>query len=394
MRSNNFRVYKGVIYSFISFSFSICIAFYSYRFLWNHADKIFFSVWLALFEFSQFLLLLDIGFTHGFIKKMSQQNSKKIIDGLPSLRGTLSKVGFLGFLIVVVVGFISGHQENIGIIPIILLGLSVFLTLICYADTAGLRLNEKFKDIYLINTLGNIMYLFIIICIPFKDAIFAVALATFLRSLMYLLSQNFLLGSGFKISFKSENNSDYNVIYLNFSYFILFMLDALIMTFLKVSPVTIAAVVIFRKYYDTLRGAFDSAMSVLSIAFAKKNDQFRDILIFSLVIVGFFSAFICSEYIIYIWLGGFKYDFSISLAIAFSAMSLTLFRLESTKMFFQNYDGMIILVFSAILIKLVFLILLKFYSVTIAYLVQGLILMLFSFFMLIVHKKSKSVMES
>ena len=376
------KMINGLSYSNISFFFTIFIGFYSYRYLWENLSPSQFSGWIALFEFSQFLLLLDIGFTQGYIKKHAKTNVVDALQDLPNLRGTMFFMGAIASVFLLLIAVISNAYDSIGFFPVFLLSISVLLTLLCYADTAMLRLKEQFKGVYIINIVGNSAYLIILLFLPMSSAIYCIAIANLVRVLILFFLQNKLLNSGFSIRFKESVNPNGNVVILNASYFLLFMLDVIIMTAMKVPAPVIASVIILKKYYDTLRGLFDSNLSVLSVYFAKLEDSKRDILIFTFIFISFVLAFCFSGLIINVWLGENFGGYSLlSLSICFSSLALVFFRVDSSKSFFQGGTSMIKFGCLSVITKILFFVLLLSPNVSVSsvYALQGFVLLFFLF---------------
>jgi len=103
-----------------------------------------------------------------------------------------------------------------------------------------------------------------------------------------------------------------------------------------ISTTAIALVIILRKYYDALRGLWESMLNVAAIDFAHLSSQSRAWRLRAIVIASFCSALILSGHIIQIWLGPTEIRPSLNIAIATSTLMLTIFRLDGTRLFFQH----------------------------------------------------------
>lgn len=347
------QVIDGFLFSMVSFCFTILIGFYSYRYLWGNLNSELFSAWLSIFEFSQFLLLLDLGFTHTFIRKYGKGFTEDAVLELPFVRGALFIVGLIAFIVIFLVAYMSGLIKLVGVLPVISLGVSVLVTLLGYADTASLRLKERFRLIYTISIFSNFLYVVILLLFPITLAIYAISAAIFLRSIFLYCLQNFYLGLGVSIKFGGYQKANLDVVYLNLSYFCLFMFDAIIMTFLGVPSLVLGVVIIYKKYYDILRGLFDSILNVLSVVFAKYVDKKRDFYVLIIAIFIFFTAFICSGLFIELWIENFSFDYNFSMTICFAILVITVFRVESTKIFFHG-GGLLKVLLIILSIKLLF----------------------------------------
>lgn len=334
----NTKISVGMIYAAATFVLSVLIGFYVYRFLWNSVSKSIFTSWFTIFEFSQLLLLLDIGFTHSFIKKYINADKNTIFQALPELRGALLIAGVIGALVCLLIADFTSRSniENAPYICYVFLAGSIAVTLWGYTDAAVLRIQHKFELIYLINIFSNIIFFLFLFLNLFKDAVITLAIATLIRSIIQVILQ--LLAAGCVIALKAPkiSNGSFSVISLNLSYFLFFSLDALILTFLHISVVTIAFVLILRKYYDSPRGLCDSLMNVASVAFAKYEDKKRDLLLIIFIIVSFIGAFVIAGPFIRFWLHTAEFSFEYSVAIGISTMMLSIFRVHTLRLYFQG----------------------------------------------------------
>lgn len=366
------KIGLGVCLSISAFILSLVISYYSYSFLWRTADRELFAIWMVVFEFSQFLLLLDVGFTHSFIKKNVNADGVCLIEQLPQLRGALCLVGLLAAVVVTTGGFWTGGQK-IGSAPYFFLAISIGLTLISYADTAVLRIMQQFKWIYAINIFGNIVFFIFLSLGWIDDVIDRLAVATFLRSLISYACQSIIVGAGFSIAWPKNIKGSAEVVGLNASYFFLFMLDGFILATMGVPLVVVASVIVLRKYFDALRGLWDAALSVISIAFARANHKARDWAIRCLVVSSFFCAWLSSSAIIELWLGKRDVDDFLAMAVCVSVMALTLFRVETTRLYYQGGFGMALPIIFALIIKGVFSfsLYMNYFGVAVIYLLQA-----------------------
>lgn len=375
------KITAGILFSMISFFFTIFVGFYSYRYLWSNLNSELFGAWLSIFEFSQFLLLLDLGFTHSFIRRYSKGLIENAFLELPFLRGSLLFVGLIAIVIIFIVSYISGVIKLVGVLPVACLSGAVLMTLLGYADTALLRLQERFGVIYAVNIFSNFIYILILLLFPMGFAIYAISVAVVVRSFLLYFFQNFLLGFGFKVKLNKHEKGNLDVIYLNMAYFLLFMFDAIIMVFLAVPPLLLAVIIIYKKYYDILRALSDSVLNVLSVVFAKHANEKRDFYILMSVVLLFFVAFVMSKLFIDLWMKDFAFDYNASLSICLAILMITLFRIKSTKIYFQ--DGSLLNIFLMIFFtKIVFFysIFLSGLNVILAYYVQSFLLFFIVFY--------------
>lgn len=371
MKSN---IANGVLLSMAAFAISLLISFYTYSFLWRTADRELFGLWMAVFEFSQFLLLLDLGFTHSFIKNNINNGRESFLADLPRLRGSLLLMSLLAsFIIAASVIQMDGVNVGIGVAPYVFLVLSIALTLIGYADTAALRLMQQFKKIYAINIMSNLLFFAFLHSDYIDNVVNRLAVATFLRSLFSYTLQNIALGAGLKLSWPNQLSAGAAVVGLNASYFVYFMLDGFIMASMGVSLLVVASSIVLKKYFDALRGMWDSSLSVFSIAFAKVGDRRRDWYIRFILVASFLCAWLFSPVIIQIWLGDSSTDPWLTSGICVSVMFLSLYRVETTRLYFQGRLGLFLPIIIAVVIKVVFafLIFIRDFEIGSIYMIQG-----------------------
>jgi len=222
------KIHAGMVYSALSFLLSIAISFYIYKFLWSKIDRPLFVAWFAVFEISQFLLLLDLGFTHTFVRRYIKSPDVEIRQYLPDLRGTLILSGIVAAGLLLVLAAKIGSLTRLTVLPYSFLAASILLTLASYAETATLRIKLKFKELYLINIFSNLTFA-IYLCVGYpENALDRLALAILLRSALQLAAQNIVLRMGVAVRFRIISGGNFEVISLNSSYFLLFLFDVAI----------------------------------------------------------------------------------------------------------------------------------------------------------------------
>ncbi len=350
------KINLGMLYAGISFFVSIVIGFYTYRFLWINSDNNAFVAWLAIFEISQFLLLLDLGFTHNFIKNHIHSGDDVIRRALPELRGMLIVVAMAASGILLCISITLNHLTYGLVFPYALLSLSVLLTIVTYAETVVLKIKHKFNAIYTISILSNLVYAIVLISGISENVINTLSIATIIRSVIQFAAQNRVLAMDFTVKFSKRMQGSMNVIGLNASYFTLFMLDAAILIKSGLPAATIAAVIILRKYFDTLRGFWDSILSVASIGFAKSQNRRRDLLLCGVVTISYILAFFAANSLITLWLRAAPIDVWLSFGVGVSGLALSIYRIESTRLYFQSRLNFLGLLVISLLIKLAYLV--------------------------------------
>ncbi|WP_417842092.1 hypothetical protein [Terasakiella sp.] len=348
--------FYGIVLAISAFLISLIISLFSYRYLWENADKSFLVAWLIVFEASQLLLLLDLGFTHAFIRNFkSASHFSAIAEELPSLRTVLAISGTVALVISLIISYVVADRQNF--LPFIFLASSILITIVSYADTAALRVLERHHVVYGANIFGGIIYLGVLFGFS-VDVEFAIALASLARAACQLLVQNLMLGAGMYYGKPMCSGFGTKVIFLNVSYFSLFMLDGFFFTLMGFQGSALAIILLNKKMYDVLRGLWDSIVQVLSIDYTKRHNRNRDLLVSAFIVLSFATAFLLSEKALLLWLGDFSYDANLSISLCLSTMSLALYRNQTMKAYFQDQKGIYFFSILAVAIKIIFFVVL------------------------------------
>ena len=305
-------------------------------------------------------------------------------------------VGSLAAGIIFIVAVVLNHLSFGLLLPYILLSLSVLFSIVTYAETAVLKIKHRFNAVYIINIAASFVYATVLISGISEDVITTLSIAIITRALAQFIAQTRLLAIHFKASLPRKLQGSTDVIAMNASYFALFMLDAAILIKIGLPAATIALIIILRKYYDTLRGFWDSILSVASIGFAKSEDKLRDLLLQGGVIISYILAFLFANFLINLWLSSNAIDTWLSFGVGISGLALSIYRIESTRLYFQgkwNFFGLLAITFS---IKLAYFLVLdnKIIDVGGAYVLQSVLLLILASFMVLRDGKQKKLTRS
>ncbi|WP_284186356.1 hypothetical protein [Zoogloea oryzae] len=378
MSSDVKRFGVDALVSVCAFFLSVFIGLYVYRLLWSALSPDEFSAWFLVFEVSQFLLLLDLGFSHRFIADFKDGHAEGLVDRLNGLRCVLLLIGIVAFIVILlVVSFFGVGSERLKT-SYILLGLSIALTLSGYAETAALRVQRKNRQISFLAVFSQILFLCVLIF--FKENIaFGVGVAVFVRAFVTFVSQVRLVQIPYRPIFHSSSYLGGEVVAINLAYFSLFMIDALLFGLSSIPAVVIAGLLVVKKYFDLLRSLWDN---VLPNAYSRFGEGAADGLlkiIYWSCAVSYFFASACSGWLIPFWMEGFKSDPILSLSLGFSFFAVSLFRVFTLRMYYLGRARSRFALVVALSAKFVFALALIFHLLDVfaAYLVQGLIIMSF-----------------
>jgi hypothetical protein len=346
------KLLKGISLSFLSLGISIISTLIVYRSLWNNGNSSAFSSWISIFELAQFFLLADIGFTHKYIRDREKNYLK-----LALLRGRLLLVGLLAGLILLLLSFSSSSLSNIGLMPIVSLSLSTFITLYSYADAAELRSQERYSIAYPLQIISQLAFIIITFILTNRDPIFSISIAIITRSAILSIGQFTFLRKNYAIKFSSKNSIDITVLAFNGGYFILFLLDGLIMVWANVPSYLTATTLIIRKYFDIIRGFSDSALQVFSNKFSKEKTNPTHAIYFFIILLFVYSIgfFLAKIGLIKFWISS---DISVTdtalLILALNGFSISAYRWMSSIEYFNNSKKINYFFFFAIIAKLSF----------------------------------------
>jgi hypothetical protein len=264
---------EGVMLSTLSMAVSLVVSLVVYPIYWKVLPRSEFVTWFATFEFSQFFLLLDIGFTQSFIKKCAGENTAEIEEGYMVLRGTMLLVAAFALIVQLpAFALAAAPESSSAAVPYIFLAASTAITIWSYAETAALRVLLDFRAIYTINIGSNAVFLSVAY-FGREFGLFAIAGACLIRAVLQNFAQIALLSRKLRIAticcpqFDGVGSS----FLMNSAYLIVFSLDAVIFNRMGVKASDVSSFILNRKIYDVFRGVTDAAMNVVAIRLASSR---------------------------------------------------------------------------------------------------------------------------
>lgn len=317
---------------------TLVIGIITYKILWVSTSENDFSKWIALYELSIALLLLDLGFTQNFVKKFANSLNKNNVMHFDynKLSNSLRLMGFIACTIVI----FAAYNLEMDFIVCILMGLSVFFSLNSYSSQVILKIDEKFNVISIISIVSNIIYLLVCLGHVLVDVDFITVLAfgIFIRSIFSYFAQFIFLKTKHKINYTLKFNAfylpDFKVVSFNFSYFMLYIFDIFILTIMG-GVKSLVFFVVYKKYFEILRGVLESFLSIYMIKFAKEKKRLKNIdffLIFLIFLIGFLS----SIYVLPLWFSDFNYDVYSCLVVAINVMMIFVYRFVFMNLYFSS----------------------------------------------------------
>lgn len=365
----------SIVLSVVSFAIAIGVGLYVYKFLWAALSPEEFSLWFIAFELSQFLLLLDLGFSHKFIASNGKKKTDFFSDRLNELRFVLLGAGGVAVMAFLVVSyFVTGWPESLRISFFLLAG-SLLLNLAGYAETSVLRIQLRNNEIYLISIASQLCFMGILLFLPAPEGI-RIGVAVIFRSAFVYIAQVVRVKRPYLPKWSMVNHFGGAVVAINLAYFILFMLDAAILGATVMAATSIAAILALRKYFDLLRAMWDSILPNLYVRFSMGNDSK---IYYSAVLAcasSYAIAVVFAGPIISIWLPGFLLDSTAFIGLGVSVFAVTLFRMTTLRAFYKNSLNWRAFLVGGVFVKILFSITLVVFNsnISYSYLIQGVIL--------------------
>lgn len=351
MRFISSSSWSAIVLAASTFAISLFASLFTYRYLWENADEEFLVLWLVVFETSQLLLLLDLGFSHSFIReRRDSTNVADLTHELASLRTVLAISGAVAFILSLIISYVVVWGK-VDFYPFILLGLSVLITICSYAETAALRLLGRNFAIYGANIFGCLIYLIIVLYLTL-DVKTAIAVACLARAVCQFTIQRLCLSDGGWYGWPKIKNYGSGVIALNASYFVLFMLDGFFLTVMGFQAAIIAMFVVNNKLYRVLQGFWNSIFQALLVSYTKKNNK-EGVVVFA-IIISYLMLYFISETVLKVWLGEVQFEAGLSLSLCLSIMALSLYRSVTLRSYFQGHKGIFLLSSLVFVIKVLF----------------------------------------
>ena len=381
------RLGTTVALSIFSFGTALGVGLYVYRFLWKNLAPNEFSTWFVIFELSQFLLLLDFGFTHKFIahsKRMVLNESVEALNGLRFVLFVSAIAAAVGLLVITT--FVETKNSYLNI-SFVCLSFSLFFNMLGYAETAALRVQQKNNEINIIAIASQVLFILLIFIYSYNASL-AIGIAVLSRSFFVYAVQIFRVNQKYAPRWYKKNHFGGPVVVINLAYFILFMLDAALLNVSLISTAIIAVFLVVKKYFDLLRALWDSILPNFYTRFLEDNDSRTYYFIVVLCAGSYILSVLLATWIIPIWLGLFAVEFKLYLAVGLSFFGISIFRISTIRMYYKKNLNWKLIIGISIIVKLVFsaMIISEHSDTSHAYLVQGLLLMGLIFSIEIFHR--------
>lgn len=326
---------RSYLYVAINSLFMLLIGVIVYKFLWENASNVEFNRWIGVFELGILFLLLDLGFTHQFMKLHIDGNiDSDFINDYRKLNFTLSCMGILAFFGTFSLA-INAHNP---LIPSIGLSLSILINLLSYPDTVVLKIKENFDTISKANIFSNILYLIFVFLFKNYNIIYIIAVGMSLRSItcFVMLRYECLVLYDIRFNFQKKLQSiDLSIIWFNLSYFSLFIFDVYLLNILGFATFVIAQLIVYKKYYETLRGFFENILNIIMVKFAKETAK-SSIIFYMLVGLGFFLSYLLSYFILPLWFKEFAVEKMFNCILMINSLLIFIYRVHFTSLYFNK----------------------------------------------------------
>lgn len=345
---------RSYLYVAINSLFMLFIGVIVYKLLWENAPNIEFNRWVGVFELAVLFLLLNLGFTHKFMKvHINGKIDTNFINDYQKLSFTLLCMGMLGFLGTFILA-ISAHNP---FIPSLGLGFSILINLISYADTVVLKIKENFTIISKANIFSNLLYVLFILLFKNYNIIYIIAIGICLRSITCFLILRYKCLSLYNIHFNLQRklqNIDLSIIWFNLSYFTLFIFDVYLLNVLGFATIIIAQLIVYKKYYETLRGFFENILNIIMVKVAKDNNT-TSIIFYILVGLGFIISYLLSYFILPLWFKEFAVEKTFNCILMINSLLIFIYRVHFTSFYFNRNINFLRIFLIVIVLKGIFI---------------------------------------
>lgn len=338
----------NLILSLIYYFLMMVIGIFTYKYLWGNVSDDAIKYWMILFELSLILMLMDFGFTQKYIKDNLYGAEKEEYSNLGGLRLTLLCYGAIIVSILAFYCIVNKVYFYISLNNLILICLSFFINFLAYAETANLKVKNKFFKINVAQLGGAAFYILILIFFN-KDYITNVSFAMLFRSIVLYVLQI----ENFYLKFNLILRPDFEAVKLNLSYFLFFSIDLIVLDFLNFSTLSLVVLGVYLKYFNIIRGIMDVLNNYVFLNL--NNSLFVKFSQTSSVLIYIFFGIIC-DFLLTTYIGDFNKISSLSLILSLNFLMFNFYRVKSNFLYYKVSTYKFNKVFlGVILIKILFL---------------------------------------
>jgi hypothetical protein len=315
----------GVLMSLFAVAVAISVSLVAYPVYWHSLTARQFSVWFSVVELGTLFIPLDFGLSERFIKVAVGERADRIEALYMRLRSDLFKIAVLAFCVQVPIYLAIAHTQEIDqYLPFLVLALCPALGVMCYAESALLRTQSRFVEIYGLNAFASLLFLALVLILS-PYGILGLSLAALARSLTIFSGQVFMARAQhrWRLQVFSFSGVSWGAFVANASYLTMFSFDGVLFLSQGAAPAAVSAYLMNRKPFDVLKGLFDAAMAVVFVRIARMphNLGLAAGLVCSFA-VGAMVVYLAGPYALDLWIGHGVHNAELSAALAFAVVAV------------------------------------------------------------------------
>lgn len=315
----------GVLMSLFAVAVAISVSLVAYPIYWHSLTARQFSVWFSVVELGTLFIPLDFGLSERFIKVAVGERAEQVQELYMRLRSDLFKIATVAFCVQIPIYLAIAHTQELDqYLPFVVLALCPALGVMCYAESALLRTQSRFVEIYALNAAASVMFLALVLCLSHLG-ILGLSLAALSRSLVIFLGQMVMASSHHRWRMRIYRFSgvSWGAFVANASYLTMFSFDGVLFLSQGAAPGAVSTYLMNRKPLDVLKGLFDAAMAVVFVRIARMphNLGLAAGLIGSFA-VGAGVVYVAGPYALDWWIGPGVHNAELSAALAFAVVAV------------------------------------------------------------------------
>lgn len=315
----------GVMMSLFAVVVAISVSLVAYPIYWHSLTARQFGVWFSVVELGTLFIPLDFGLSERFIKVAVGERADRVDALYLRLRSDLAKIALAAFCVQVPIYLAIAHTQEVNeYLPFLILALCPALGVMCYAESALLRTQSRFVEIYGLNAFASLLFLGLVLALS-PYGVLGLSIAALMRSLTIFCGQVFMARAHhhWRMPFFPFSGVSWGAFLANASYLTMFSFDGVLFLSQSAAPAAVSGYLMNRKPFDVLKGLFDAAMAVVFVRIARMphNLGLAAGLVASFV-VGAMVVYFAGAYALGWWIGPGVHDATLSAALACAVVAV------------------------------------------------------------------------
>jgi hypothetical protein len=315
----------GVLMSLFAVAVAISVSLVAYPIYWHSLTARQFSVWFSVVELGTLFIPLDFGLSERFIKVAVGERADRIDALYQRLRSDLARIALVAFCIQIPIYLAIAHTQEVNdYLPFVVLALCPALGVMCYAESALLRTQSRFVEIYGLNAFASLLFLGLVLALS-PYGILGLSLAALARSATIYGGQLYMARAHhhWRMPRFPFSGVSWGAFLANASYLTMFSFDGVLFLSQSAAPAAVSGYLMNRKPFDVLKGLFDAAMAVVFVRIARMphNLGLAVVLVCGFV-AGAMVVYLAGAYALGWWIGPGVHDAAMSAAIACAVVAV------------------------------------------------------------------------